>query len=409
MLSVTRLICGTTTPGDALRYGRDSRKSPAHLLHFSKDKRPIVVWNITRRCNLSCVHCYADSHDEHYPGELSTAECKQIIDQLAAFEVPTILFSGGEPLLRPDLFELIAYVRSKKIRTVLSTNGTQITPLVARKLKELDMAYVGISIDGLRSTHDRHRGHKGAFDEALRGIRYCKEAGLRVGLRFTVSQLNVHELPAVLDLMETEDIPRCCVYHLAYAGRGDRISGKDLTHAETRGAVTAIFDKAQYFHRKGLDKDILTVDNHTDNVYLYLRLRETEPERAEEVYQMLKWNGGNQSGIAIACIDWFGNVHPDQFSMHITFGNVKERPFRDIWLDTSNPLIAKLKDRKDHVKGRCAACRYFEICNGNLRVRAESATGDPWESDPACYLTDEEIGVAYASSGSKEQNGSSAK
>ena len=393
MLSVTRLLCGTATPGDALRYGRHSGKLPSHLLHYSEDKRPIVVWNLVRRCNLRCLHCYSDSRDQDYPGELSTEEGLRFIDDLAAFGVPTLLFSGGEPLMRPDLFELAAYAREKGLRCVLSTNGTLIDETTALKIKHAGFAYVGVSIDGLEETHDRVRGEKGAFQRTLQGIRNCRDIGIRVGLRFTVHRLNVQELPSIFHLMEQERIPRCCIYHLAYAGRGDRIRRSDLAPEETRAVVDTIFDRAEDFHSRGVENDILTVDNHADGPYLYMRLKQRQPERADEVYQMLRWNGGNQSGIAIACVDNLGNVHPDQFSWHHTFGNVKDRPFGEIWQDTSHPVMALLKNRKPHLKGRCRECRYLDICNGNLRVRAEKFYGDILAPDPACYLTDEEIGL----------------
>jgi len=307
--------------------------------------------------------------------------------------------------MRPDLFDLAEAARLRGLRCVLSTNGSFITPEVAEKIRQVGFSYVGVSIDGLSEAHDRFRGVPGSFERAIEGIRNCREVGMRVGLRFTLHKLNCDQLPGVLDLLETEDIPRCCVYHLAYSGRGGRIACHDLTHEETRSAVDLIFDKALDFHRRGIEKEILTVDNHTDNVYLYLRLKREDPERAEEVYRLLRWNGGNQSGIAIADIDWLGHVHADQFSMHYSFGNVVERKFGDIWTDLSDPILAALKDRKKHLKGRCAACRYLDLCNGNLRVRAESATGDLWAPDPACYLTDEEIGIQKAASAHREGKG----
>ncbi len=394
MLSVTRLLTGTASPADALRYGRLTSDMPAHLLHFSADKKPIVVWNLTRRCNLCCMHCYADSHDEAYEGELTTREGKTLLDDLAEFGVPTVLFSGGEPLTRPDLFELAAYARGKGLRCVLSTNGTLITPDAARNIERCGFSYVGVSLDGIGPAHDKVRGKKGAYDVALAGLRLCRDLGTRVGLRFTVHKRNLDQLPAVFDLLETEDIPRCCVYHLAYAGRGDRIRASDLGPEETRRAVGYIFERAQDFHRRGLDKEVLTVDNHADNVLLHLTVQQEQPQRAEEVYRMLQWNGGNQSGIAVSSVDPNGFVHADQFSWHYAFGNVRERPFSAMWTDTSEPRMAILKDRKAHLKGRCRFCRYLDICNGNLRVRAESYFDDFLAPDPACYLTDEEIGIA---------------
>ncbi|MCC6443982.1 MAG: radical SAM protein [Armatimonadetes bacterium] len=394
MIGITRLYCGTATPGDTLRYGRQTSKLPAHLLHYSEDKKPIVVWNYTRRCNLRCIHCYSDSHEQDYPGELTTEEGKRFLDDVAEFQSPTVLFSGGEPFTRGDLFDLASYGIAQGLRCVISTNGTLIDAATARQIKETGFSYVGVSLDGMQKTNDKFRGKKGAFEEALQGIRNCREAGVRVGLRFTITKYNFRELPEILDLLESENIPRCCFYHLAYAGRGGKLSKSDLAPEETRWAVDLILDRTMDFHKRGIEKDILTVDNHTDGVYLYMRLLQENPERAEEVYQMLRWNGGNQSGIAIADVDNLGNVHADQFWQHYSFGNVKERKIGDIWTDTSDPLMAGLKNRKPLLEGRCAVCKYLDICNGNLRVRAEAATGNPWAPDPACYLTDAEIGIA---------------
>ncbi len=393
MLSVTHLLNGTATPGDALRYGRDTSKMPAHLLHYSKDKKPIVVWNVTQRCNLHCMHCYSNSQDKEYPGELTTEEGLRFIDDLADFGVPTLLLSGGEPLMRPDIYQLAEHASKKGMRVVLSTNGTLITKDVAKRLMDAGLAYVGISIDGTREVHDKIRGVKGAFDKSIQALKNCREEGIRVGLRFTVHAQNLHELPAVFKLMEDEGINRMCVYHLAYAGRGEKMQRFDLTPAETRRVVKMIFDQSEEWHRKGLDIDLLTADNHADNVFMYWRIRSKDPERAEEVLQMLRWNGGNQSGIAIASVDPKGNVHADQFSWHYSFGNVKERPFGEIWTDTSDPRMAILKDRAAHLKGRCAVCKWRDICNGSLRARAESYFGDWLAPDPGCYLTDAEIGL----------------
>lgn len=393
MLGVTRLLCGTATPGDPLRFGREARRLPPHLLHYSEDKKPVVVWNTTRRCNLHCGHCYTDSFDREYAGELTTEEGLRLIDDLAAFGVPVILFSGGEPLIRPDLLDLIRHAQHRGIRAVISTNGTLITPEKAREMASINLSYVGVSIDGPEKVHDKFRGKVGAFQEAIRGIRYCRDAGLRVGLRVTLTEYNYPYLDDIFDLIEQEDIPRACFYHLAYAGRGAKISDHDLLHKQTRAAVDKIFERTVDFHNRGITKDILTVDNHTDGVYLYLTVKEQEPERAEDVYQMLRWNGGNQSGVAIGDIDNLGNVHADQFSQHYSFGNVRERPFSEIWQDTTHPIMAVLKNRRGHIKGRCARCPHFDICNGNLRVRAESYYGDIWAEDPACYLSDEELGI----------------
>src|SRR3990170_8224164 len=390
MIGISKLYCGTVEPSDALRYGRDSRHLPSHLLQFSQDKKPVVVWNMTRRCNLRCIHCYSQSQDKDYPGELTTGEGKSLIDDLAQFQVPVILFSGGEPLMRPDLPELAQYATSKGIRAVISTNGTLITPDMAKVLKEIGLSYVGVSLDGLQETNDRFRGMSGAFDHALQGIKNCQAQGIKVGLRFTIHKKNVHDIPAIFRLLEAEDIPRVCFYHLVYAGRGSKLIQEDLSHQETRKTVDLIMDLTKDLHQQGLKKEVLTVDNHADGPYLYLRLLREDPDRSKDVLELLLMNQGNSSGHGIGCISWDGSVHADQFWRHYSFGNVRQRPFSQIWLDTSNELMAALKDKRPHVKGRCRQCRWLDICGGNFRVRAEAVTGDLWTPDPACSLTDAE-------------------
>ncbi len=393
MLPVSSLLDGNVSPADALRHGRSTAKLPPHLIHFSADKKPVVVWNATRRCNLYCIHCYSESKNREYPGELTTEEGFRLIEDVASFGAPTMIFSGGEPLMRPDIFELSAQASRRGLRCVLSTNGTLISEAVADQIREAGFAYVGISLDGLREVHDKVRGHKGAFDEALAGIRRCRDRGVKVGIRFTLHRKNADQLPDVLDLLESEEIPRFCMYHLAYAGRGDRMRRFDLDPGETRSAVEYLFQRVRELQRRGVHKEILTVDNHADSAYLYLRLREEEPERAEEARRLLAFNGGNQSGIGITSIDPLGNVHADQFSWRYSFGNVRERPFSSIWPDRSHPRMAILKERRSHLKGRCRGCRFLDICNGNLRARAESYFGDFLAPDPSCYLSDEEIGL----------------
>ncbi len=393
MIGISKLYCGTVEPSDALRYGRESKKLPSHLLQFSKDKKPVVVWNVGQRCNLKCVHCYSQSKDIEYPNELNTKDAKAMLDGLAEYGAPVILFSGGEPLMREDLMELITYARDKGLRAVISTNGTLITEEKAEELKKFGLSYVGISLDGLKETNDKFRGIEGAFDDALQGIRNCQKVGIKVGLRFTINKRNVKDIPGIFKLIEEENIPRVCFYHLVYSGRGSRLIEEDLSHEETRNVVDLIIDKTKEVHDRGKKIEVLTVDNHADGPYVYLRLLKEDPKRAAEVLELLKWNEGNSSGKGLACVSWDGAVHADQFWRQYTFGNVRERKFSEIWEDTSNPLMAKLKDKKHHVTGRCAKCKWLDICGGNFRARAEAYYGDMWEPDPACYLTDEEIGL----------------
>ncbi len=381
MISLSRLLCDTISPGDALRYkGKDI-------------PRPVVVWNCTRQCNLRCIHCYANAGNQRSPGEMNTAAGKAFIRDLANFSVPVILFSGGEPLLREDLFQLASLAQEQGIRLALSTNGTLITKTVAREISSAGFAEVGISLDGIGLSNDRFRGQKGAYEAALKGIRNCDALGLRVSLRLTITRFNYQEIPAIFRLIEEEDIDRVFFYHLAYSGRGGSLRGEDISHSQTRSVVDMICDHTLDLHRRGLQKEVLTVDNHAHGVYLYLKLRERDPQRASKVLDLLRMNGGNNSGIRIGAVDDLGNVHPDQFWWHYSLGNVCQRKFGDIWMDTSEPLMRGLKNRKGLLKGRCARCRYLDLCNGNLRVRAEAVYGDVWAEDPAFYLSNEEIGL----------------
>jgi len=391
MIGISKLYCGTVEPSDALRYSRQSKDLPSHLLQFSIDKNPVIVWNITRQCNLKCVHCYAQAKATLQENELSNAEGRRLIDDLSRMGVPVLLFSGGEPLMRPDMPELAEYAVQKGMRAVISTNGTLITRDIARKLKNIGLSYVGISLDGMKDINDKFRGMDGAYDMALAGIENCKEAGIKVGLRFTINRFNVNDIPAIFDLLEEREIPRICFYHLVYAGRGSEMVKDDLSLEDTRKAVDLIMDRTRRLHDAGKPKEVLTVDNHADGPYVYLRLLKEDPKRAAEVMELLKMNEGNNSGRGIGCVSWDGEVHADQFWRHYSFGNVRKRPFSEIWNDLSDPLMKGLKNKKEHVRGRCATCRWLSICGGNFRVRAEATTGDVWAPDPACYLTDEEI------------------
>lgn len=380
--------------GDSLRYTDNAHKARNGV---REGMGPVVVWNSTRTCNLKCRHCYMSSDAKKYQNELTTAEAKQFIDDLADFNVPVLLFSGGEPLIRPDFFELADYAAKKGVRPTLSTNGTLITPEVARKIKDIGVGYVGISLDGLREVNDKFRGKAGAFEAAMNGIKNCVAVDQRVGLRFTINHHNIQELENIFDFIEEENINRVCFYHLVYSGRGNQMMDEDVTAEESRRAMDIIIRRTRDFEERGLKKEILTVDNHCDGVYMYLKaLQEGKDELAQQIKKYISMNGGNRSGMAFAEVDPLGYVHPDQFTQHHTFGNVRERKFGDIWQDTTNPIMAGLKDRKPLLKGRCSKCKFLDNCNGNFRTRAEARTGDFWESDPSCYLTDEEIGITGA-------------
>ncbi|MDR1049725.1 MAG: radical SAM protein [Deltaproteobacteria bacterium] len=395
MIGVSKLYCGTVEPSDVLRYGRRSRDLPSHLLQFSEDKKPVVVWNMTRACNLACAHCYASATPGPAPDELTLPEAVGLVESLTDHGVPVILFSGGEPLMHPHLAELAALAVKRGARAVLSTNGLLLDRRMADKLKDIGLSYVGISLDGLGPAHDAMRGRRGAFRGALEAIRTAGAAGLKVGLRLTLTRGNQNDLDALFDLMEAEGIPRVCFYHLVDSGKNPALAGQGLTLEETRAAVDLIAGRARMMREAGIAAEVLTVDNQADGPYLYLKmLAEGRADEAERAMELLKLNGGASSGHGIASVSWNGLVHPDQFWRSVVLGSVRERSFPEIWHDPNNSLLMALKDKYSHLKGRCRDCRFLTVCGGGLRARACFLTGDPWAPDPACYLTDAEISVA---------------
>ncbi|MCB1086706.1 MAG: radical SAM protein [Verrucomicrobiae bacterium] len=398
MIDISVLYCGLETPSTPHRYGRaitqidPPEHQRMHLAKSASERRPIVVWNLTRTCNLKCQHCYTDSENRRYSGELTTEQCKTVLDDLAAFKVPAVLFSGGEPLARPDVLELAAYARGKGLHVVLSTNGTLIDRETALKLKELQFAYVGISLDSaFPEIHDSFRGVSGAFERTMRGFRHCVEVGQKVGLRLTLTRETCENLDEIFDLIDREGINRACFYHLCPSGRGKDLYRMDPD--QSRKAMDTIFERTKQLNSGDRRVEILTVDNHCDGAYLHQKMIDEGHPRAHQVREMLEWNGGARysSGVGISNIDFNGNVHADQFSMYRTFGNVLERPFSEIWQDTTHEVMAGLKDRLNLLNGRCSGCKYLNLCGGGLRARAEVVTGDPWAADPGCYLNDEEI------------------
>ena len=378
MVGISKLYCGTVEESDRLRY-----RPGAH-------RKPIVVWNCTPACNLSCSHCYAA-----YAGEqkvLSTEQALAVIDDLAAFGAPVLLFSGGEPFARPDIRTLAAYAKEKGLRVTFSTNGTLIDDATADWLRDLGVAYVGISIDGTEAIHDAFRRRPGAYQLALDAIRRLRARGVKVGLRVTMTRDNVRAIPDIFNLMRAERVPRICLSPLVYTGRGKEIAATDLDHAEARAALDTIVAETKACFAAGFPVEVLTVDNPCDGIALYLRMKAECHPNADRAHDLLALNGGNSSGEGIACISWDGTVYPDQFWRNHPVGNVLETPFSEIW---GNPppgsLLDLLRHKKEHVKGRCRACRWLDLCGGNFRARGEAVTGDIWGEDPTCFLTDDEI------------------
>jgi heme d1 biosynthesis radical SAM protein NirJ len=354
---------------------------------------PVVIWNLIRRCNLTCKHCYSISADKDFPGELSTDEVFGVMDNLKRFRVPVLILSGGEPLLRPDIYDVARRAKAMGFYVGLSTNGTLIDERNIGQIAAIGFDYVGVSLDGIAATHDKFRRMDGAFDKSMHGIRLCKACGIKVGIRFTLTQDNAHDLPELLQLLEDEGLDRFYLSHLNYAGRGNRNRRDDAFHQTTRQAMDLLLDTCWRDQQAGKPKEFVTGNNDADGVYLLQWVRKNFPQRESHIRAKLEQWGGNSSGVNVANIDNLGNVHPDTMWWNYTLGNVRERPFSDIWTDTADPIMAGLKAQPRKVGGRCGACACFAVCGGNTRVRAWQVTGDPWAEDPACYLDDDEIGL----------------
>jgi heme d1 biosynthesis radical SAM protein NirJ len=364
-----------------------------------KPAGPVVIWNLVRRCNLTCKHCYSISADIDFPGELSTHEVFRVMDDLRAFQVPVLILSGGEPLLRPDIFDISQRAREMGFYVGLSTNGTLIDRSNIGRIAAVGYDYVGISIDGIRETHDHFRRKAGAYDASMRAIALCRDAGIKVGMRFTPTQDNAYELPLLLRVMEQEGVDKFYVSHLNYAGRGNRNRRSDVVHQTTRWVMDLLFDTCWSDVQSGRRREFVTGNNDADGVYLLHWVKKNLPERYDYLRRRLVQWGGNASGVHIANIDNLGNVHPDTFWWNYTLGNVKQRSFSEIWADTRDPLMAGLKSAPRPLRGRCRVCSYRDVCGGNTRVRAFQLTGDPWWEDPACYLSDAELDIRAAEYG----------
>ena len=397
MINLTKLWTGAAQPADGLRYGTGHK-----AMHSATSRKPITVWNITRTCNLRCVHCYSDSQAMGYPGELTWEQMESVVSDLAAYQVPSLLLSGGEPLVHPRFFDLVEKASSSGLKLTISTNGTLITPEKAVLLKKANVAYVGISLDGIGKIHDEFRRKEGAFDAAVRGFRACHEVGQKTGLRLTLTRHNVENIERILDFIEEEQIQRVCFYHLVPAGRGASL--QVLTPDESRHALDTLIARVEAWGRQGVNRELLTVAQPADGAYLLLRMQRESHPNFDEARRLLSWNGGgaNSSGRGIANIDTQGNVHPDQFWQDITLGNVKLQPFSQIW-DGQNAASADTlgdirsigtltqEERQARMVGPCANCRWFKICGGGFRTRAAYGNGGTlWGSDPGCYLNDQE-------------------
>jgi len=388
MIAFNQLLFKSGTVSRTIDEERFKYETNPELLRYTKKDLSVLFWNLTLQCNLKCVHCYANANDKKSPNELSTEKIFDVSDDLAEMGLPVVILSGGEPTLHNDIYDIASYINGKGIRVTLSSNGTTINEKMAGRLADSGVKYVGISLDGYGHKNDEFRGVKGAFEKALNGLKLVKDAGMMNGIRFTVTKYNVQDLNSVFSLAEQLQVDRFCLYHLVPAGRGSL--NQDISNDERRKVIDFLVEKTYEIHDKGIEMEILSVDNPVDGIYLFLKLLKHDDPRAKEVYKLLRRRGGDNSGIKAGNIDPWGNVHPNQFWWDYSQGNVKENKFSDIWRN-ENGIIYDLRHRKvELLKGKCATCNFKDICGG-FRLRALRYNGDLWAEEPDCYLTEEEM------------------
>jgi radical SAM protein with 4Fe4S-binding SPASM domain len=354
----------------------------------------VVFWNITDRCNLACAHCYSRSGPgRDTKNELSTAEALALIDDFSEMGVPLILFSGGEPLLREDIWELARHARKKGIKMALSTNGTLITADIAGKIKESGIEYAGISLDGATAaTHDRFRNVEGAFERSVAAFSRCREAGVRCGVRITLTRENCGELGALVDLAQKIGAGRFCLYWLVPTGRGmESYNRLQLGPDAVTDALRLLYRRAQETDAETME--FLTVDAPQDAIHLLSSMEhDRSPDLIDARSLIASSKGGCSAGDRVANIDPQGNVYPCQFARSYEFlvGNVREQPFSKLWDNAANPVLARFRERPLTLTGACGRCRHRELCGGGCRVRAFAASGDFSADDPFCYVREEE-------------------
>ncbi len=347
----------------------------------------IIIWNFTNRCNLACKHCYsyADANEKDF---LSTEFILDSIGELKKAGVKFVIFSGGEPLIRKDIFEIASKMREEGIITYLSTNGLYIDEKNVDQIIKL-FNYVGISIDGIESVHDNFRGLEGAYQKSLDAIALIQKHGGNAGIRFTLTNETKESFYSIFELAERIGVNKIYISHLVYSGRGLDNLKMDISKQERREYVEFIIDKAFEYIKDGRDIDIVTGNMEMDAILFLNKFTKMYPELKDEMKKrLLNW-GGNSAGRKLGNIDWMGRVKPDPF-FPFFIGDMTKEPFSKIWLNKDNKMLTKLREHPRDISGICHTCKVLDICNGGSRSRAYAVHDDLWAEDPSCYLSESE-------------------
>ncbi len=347
----------------------------------------IIIWNFTNRCNLACHHCYsyADPNSEDY---LSTDTILNTVVELKKAGVKFVIFSGGEPLIRRDIFDIADFMREQGIMTYLSTNGLYISEKNVKRIIDT-FNYIGISIDGIEEVHDRFRGLDGAYRKSLDAIELIQKNGGNAGIRFTITNETKESFHSIFELAEEIGVDKIYISHLVYSGRGLDNLKIDISREERREFVEFIIDKAFEYIDSGKDIDVVTGNMEMDAILFLEKFSRRYPDLKDEMASRLERWGGNSAGRRLGNIDWMGRVKPDPFFPFV-IGDITERPFSEIWCDEKNEMLRRLREHPRRIEGKCADCGVIDICNGGSRSRAYAISGDLWAEDPSCYLSDNE-------------------
>lgn len=335
----------------------------------------LVAWEVTRRCNLSCLHCRASSELGPYPGEMSTEEGRVLLEQIRRVGQPVVILTGGEPLLRSDIFELAAYGNALGLRMVMAINGSLLTPEIARELKQSGIQRISISLDGATAeSHDHFRQVRGAYEGVLQGMEAAKTAGLEFQINTTVTRLNLEELPILQEKVIAWGAAAHHIFMLVPTGRGRALTDETISAEAYEKTLTWLVDQ-----REATSFPIKA----TCAPHYYRILREQARRRGKEVtfqtHGLDAVTRGCLGGIGFCFVSHVGQVQPCGY-LEVEAGNVRQRTFPEIWTDS--PVFQALRDQS-RFSGKCARCEYFRVCGG-CRARAFEACGDYLEEEPLC-------------------------
>jgi AdoMet-dependent heme synthase len=349
---------------------------PGHTLDANAPR--VIAWEITRSCNLVCAHCRASALHGPYENELSTKEAFKLVDQIAETGSPILILTGGEPLMRPDVFEIAARAREAGLRVVMSPNGTLVTPEAAAKIAAVGIKRISVSIDFPNAEeHDKFRGCPGAFEGALGGIRNAIAAGVEIQVNATITKMNAHHLPALLQLATDVGAVAFHPFMLVPTGRGKELAEQELAPDDYEYWLNWIYDAQQ-------TSELFFKPTDVPHYWRVMRQRAKADGKKLEVHPhshggMNTLSRGCLAGVGFCFISHTGEVQPCGYFDKLA-GNVREQTFGEVWRDS--PLFTHLRDL-DALKGKCGACEYKKVCGG-CRARAYEVTGDYMDAEPYC-------------------------